>query len=186
MFSLTRSVVEHFNPNEAEFNSESFGFSPLESTGLEWNYYPVDELIYQEYGDKEVTSAGNVVNVHVRVINAFSPEDSEDTQDKKYNRAMAWKRLRPSIIRTVWNSLYIGFLISILSAVVIGAFSIVVFYVYYQTTLVCLDHPKKSIPIKVQWSRTISQVTNFIFIRFWFYVNTLFLLSAVSDHGIEK
>ena len=99
---------------------------------------------------------------------------------------MAWKRLRPSIIRTVWNSLYFGFLISILSAIVIGAFSIVMFYVNYQTTLVCLDHPKKSIPIKLQWSRTISQVTEIIFIHFWFYVNTLFYFRPYQIMGLKR
>lgn len=37
------------------------GYDPLESTGLEWNYGLVDEFIYEEYGDKEVTNAGYTI-----------------------------------------------------------------------------------------------------------------------------
>jgi len=46
--SFTRSIADHFKPHEAEFDSESFGYSSLESTGLELYCLPVDELIYQE------------------------------------------------------------------------------------------------------------------------------------------
>ena len=35
VFSFTRSVMEHYNPEEPEFTAESFGLSPLESTGGE-------------------------------------------------------------------------------------------------------------------------------------------------------
>ena len=37
------------------------GYDPMESTGLEWNYGLVDEFIYEEYGDKEVTNAGYTI-----------------------------------------------------------------------------------------------------------------------------
>jgi len=45
VFSFTRGVTEHHNPEEPEFTAESFGFNPIESTGREWYYHPVDELI---------------------------------------------------------------------------------------------------------------------------------------------
>ena len=84
---LTRSVTERLvNTNEAGLNSDSFGYDPLESTRLEWNYYPVDEFICQEYGDIEVTVASHMTgnNVRVRVTNAFLPEDNEDrTQETR-------------------------------------------------------------------------------------------------------
>ena len=35
LFSFTRSVTDHYNPEEPEYTAESFGYSPLESTGLE-------------------------------------------------------------------------------------------------------------------------------------------------------
>ena len=56
VFSFTRGVTEHYNPEEPEYTAESFGYDPLQSTGREWYYLPVDELIYQEYSDREVTS----------------------------------------------------------------------------------------------------------------------------------
>lgn len=56
VFSFTRNVTENYNPESPEFTIEAFGYDPLQSTGLEWNYLPVDELIYQEHDDKEVTS----------------------------------------------------------------------------------------------------------------------------------
>ena len=44
IFGLTRSVAEHYDPNCVEFDPGTFGFHRLESTGLEWNSHPVDEL----------------------------------------------------------------------------------------------------------------------------------------------
>ena len=36
---FTRGVTEHYNPQEPEFTAESFGYSPLESTGQEWYHH---------------------------------------------------------------------------------------------------------------------------------------------------
>ena len=55
MFRFTRSVTGHYNPEEPEFTGESFGYDPLQSTGRGCYYHPVDERIYQEYSDREVT-----------------------------------------------------------------------------------------------------------------------------------
>ncbi|KAL9956404.1 hypothetical protein ACROYT_G037878 [Oculina patagonica] len=124
VFSFTRGVTEHYNPEEPEFTAESFGYDPLQSTGREWYYLPVDELIYQEYSDREATSSDYLASsrLNVRVIDACSPEENEGTQGDQQNeeRAMAWKRLRPSALRTVCKSMYIGALICFLSAVVIA------------------------------------------------------------------
>ena len=157
---LTRGVAEHYNPNDTEFDPETFGFYPLERTGLEWVISSDEELIFQEYGDREIgRSAGNIFydNVQPRLIDACSPDDQlkEDrtNEDQRVNRIMDWKQFRPSILSTLWNSMYFGFLISLLSAVLIGAFSILVYYLSYQTILVCLARPKESIPVKIQYGQ---------------------------------
>ncbi|KAL9956482.1 hypothetical protein ACROYT_G037963 [Oculina patagonica] len=102
VFSFTRGVTEHYNPEEPEFTAEAFGYDPLQSTGREWYYHPVDELIYQEYSDREITNFHYLppCSLNVRVINACSPEENEETQhdQEDEDRAMAWKRLRPSAL----------------------------------------------------------------------------------------
>ena len=181
IFGLTRSVAEHYDPNCVEFDPGTFGFHRLESTGLEWNSHPVDELIFQEYGDKEVRgSAGQ------RITDACSPEDHDDLQDEQENSAMEWKKFRPSKIRTLWYSMYFGFVISILAATLIGTFSILVYYVAYQVTLVCLARPKDSIPSKIQWSKTISECMEIIFLHLWFFVNTLFFFRSYQIMGLKS
>ena len=175
---LTRSVTERLvNTNEDGLNSDSFGYDPLESTSLEWNYYPVDEFICQEYGDSEVTVASHMTwnNVRVRVTNAFLPEDNEDRTQETRDGTMGWKMFRPSLGRTIWRSLCYGFLISFLSAFSIGTISIIIYYISYQVILVCLArHNQSAIPIKIQWLKTISEVTTVVFSNFWFTLNTLF------------
>ena len=85
VFSFTRGVTDHYNPEEPEFTAESFGYNPLESTGREWYYHPVDELIYQEYSDREATSSDYLASsrLYVRVINACLPENKEELQEDK-------------------------------------------------------------------------------------------------------
>ena len=56
VFSFTRGVTRHYNPDEPEFTLELFGCNPFESTGREWNSFPVDEMIYQEYRDRQDTT----------------------------------------------------------------------------------------------------------------------------------
>ena len=91
---------------------------------------------------------------------------------------MEWKQFRPSLIYSLWNSLYFGFLISVLAAALIGTLSIIVYYVAYQVTLVCLGRSKDSVPWKIQWSKTISECMEIIFFIFVFFINTLFYLKS--------
>ena len=181
IFGLTRSVAEHYNQNGVEFDPETFGFHLLESTGLEWNSHPVDEFIFQEYGDREVRR-----NAVQRITDACSTEDHDDSKDEQENRAMEWKKFRPSKIRTLWYSMYFGFSISILAATLIGTFSILLYYVTYQVTLVCLARPKDSIPSKIQWSKTISECMEIIFIHLLFFVNTLFFFRSYQIMGLKR
>ena len=107
LFSFTRGVTEHYDPDEPEM--ETFGCNDsLSSEGREWNCQPVDKPIYQEYSppsddDYDLLSVGNC-RVRYRIINASSPEGSEDEQQNEDDE-MAKKRLRPSVLRTVCQSI---------------------------------------------------------------------------------
>ena len=85
VFSFTRGFTEHFNPQEPEYTAESFGYESLQNTNREWYmyYHPVDELIYQEYSDREATSLDYLPSNHrdITVINACSREENEETQE---------------------------------------------------------------------------------------------------------
>ena len=159
IFSFTRSVAEHYNFDEAEHISDLFGYNPLDDKGTEWYCQPVDEVIFQEYSNKEASSLDYLAssNIGARFIDASSAEDNETTQEPLEDREMAWKRLRPSMWRTVWNSLLFGFLMSVLSAAVAGRVSTLFYYVCYQTRLNCEGKPKEAIPKEFQWISTITQ-----------------------------
>ena len=156
--SFTRSVAEHYDSDEPEV--EIFGCNDsLNSEGREWNCQPVDKPIYQEYSppsddEYDLLSIGNS-RVKYRVIGTSSPdEDGDEQQDE--NDKMAWKRFRPSVLRTVCQSMYIGALISLLFAVTHGLSYVMIAYVSYETTRNCQFHPKETIPVKIQWIRTLS------------------------------
>ncbi|XP_078347264.1 uncharacterized protein LOC144632472 [Oculina patagonica] len=189
VFSFTRGVTEHYNPEEPEFTAESFGYDPLQSTGREWYYLPVDELIYQEYSDREVTNLDYLASnrLDVRVINACSPEENEETHDDKQDEdmAMAWKRLRPSALRTVCKSMYIGALISLLTATIIGSVYMLIIYLCLKTISNCEFYPK-SIPENVQWMRSISNVISCAFMYSCFFTCTLLLFRPYQLLGVKR
>ena len=70
---------------------------------------------------------------------------------------MAWKLLRPSILRTMWNSLLFGFLMSILTAVVVGIASISVYYLSYEwffaRVSIAIETRYLNIPVTAVWRR---------------------------------
>ena len=76
----------------------------------------------------------SVGNSRVRfwVINASSPDEDEDEQQNE-DVQMAWKRFRPSVLRTVCQSMYIGALISLLTPAFIGLLYVIISYVPYDT-----------------------------------------------------
>lgn len=187
IFSFTRSVAEHSDFDEAERELELFGYNPLDDTGKEWYCQPVDELIYQEYSDRDVTTFDYLPSckVQARFMNACSTEETEQTEDVGNDRAMAWKRLRPSFVRTVCKSVYFGFLVSVLSAVVVGIVSILVYYLSFQTQLTCLLHPEESIPSKLQWVRAVSEAIFLFFFYCWLFVNSLFYFRPFQISGLK-
>ena len=94
VFSFTRGVTEHYNPEEPDFTAESFGYNPLDSTGREWYYQPIEEFIHQEYGREAIALDYSVSSgVKVMVTDACSPEENDETQENEQDEdtAMAWK-----------------------------------------------------------------------------------------------
>ena len=190
IFSFTRGVTEHYNPQEPENTAESFGYSPLESTGREWYYHPVDELIYQEYSDREAISLDYLASsrLDVKVLNACSTEENEETQEDQQDedRAMAWKRLRPSVFRTLCKSMYIGALISLLTASITGSVYMLISYISYKTELNCEFHPEKSIPLQLQWIRSVSSIISKAFLYLWPFSCFLFLFRPYQLKGLKR
>ncbi|XP_058946176.2 uncharacterized protein [Pocillopora verrucosa] len=190
VFSFTRGVTEHYYPEEPE--SMAFGYDPLQGTGLEWNYQPVEEVIYQEYSEREATSLDYFMACRpkVRVINACSSDDDEESHENNSqddeDRAMAWKRLRPSALHTAWKSMYFGASISLLTATVIGSLYILISFLLYKTVNNCEFYPKKSIPVKVQWLRSISDTMCCSIIYNSFFLVVLFLFRPYQIKGIRK
>ena len=189
VFSFTRGVTEHYNPEEPEFTAESFGYDPLQSTGREWYYLPVNELIYQEHSDREATRLDYLASssLNVRVIDACSTEEADETQDQQdEDGPMAWKRLRPSALRTVCKSIYIGALISLLTATIIGSVYVLISYLSYKTKLNCQFHPKKTITTQIQWMRLISGVISSAFLHMWYFAIILFLFRPHQLMGVKR
>ena len=190
VFSFTRGVTEHYYPEEPE--SMAFGYDPLQGTGLEWNYQPVEEVIYQEYSEREATSLDYLMacGPKVRVISACSSDDDEETHENNSqddeDRAMAWKRLRPSALHTAWKSMYFGASISLLTATVIGSLYILISFLLYKTVNNCEFYPKKSIPVKVQWLRSISDITCCSIMYNNLFLVVLFLFRPYQIKGIRK
>ena len=73
-----------------------------------------------------------------------------------------------------------------LAAALIGTLSIIVYYVSYQVTLVCLARSKDSIPWKIQWSKTISECMEIIFFYLRFFINTLFYFKSHQIVGLKR
>ena len=193
LVGFTRSVTDHYNPEEPEYTAESFGYNPLESTGREWYYHPVDELIYQEYSHREVRGSVNcrlaLNRLHITLIDACSTEaENEEAleQEQDEDAATAWKRLRPSVCHTIWKSIYIGALISLLTATILGAAYILVSYISYKTINICEFYPKRLIPVRVQWMRTISWAIAVGFLHIWTFINVLFLFRRYQLKGVKR
>ena len=180
LFSFTQGVTEHYNPQEPAHTAESFGYDPQQSTGREWFYHPVDQFISQEYSDREATSLDYLASssLDIKVINACSPDQIEETQDDQQDedRAMAWKRLKPSALRTVCKSMYIGALISLLTAIIIGSVYMLITYLSY----------KSSIPLQLQWLRTICGIISCAFIYMWYFATALFLFRRYRMMGVKR
>ena len=126
-----------------------------------------------------------LMEVRRTLRDACEPEENEDAQDHQQGEdtEMAWKRLRPSALRTVCQSMYIGASISLLTATIIGSMYMLISYVCYQTTRNCEFHQKESIPVKIQWLRTLCDVVGTAFLYMWFFVGLQFLFRPHQLRG---
>ena len=191
VYRFTRSVTEHYNPEEPEYTTESFDYDPLQSTGREWYYHPVDELIYQEYSDKDIRSFAYLASssLDVQVTNACSPEESteEGNQENRQeeDKEMAWKRLRPPVVQTVVKSMYIGGLISLLAASTVGAIYILLSYLNFKTAWTCEFQQVESISTRMQWMRTIADIIGCVFFYACPVLNVLSLFRPHQLKGIK-
>ena len=191
VFSFTRSVTEHYNPEEPEYTAESFGYDPLQSTGREWYYLPIDELIYQEYSDKDFTSLAYLASssLDIQVIDACSPEENveEGYQESRQEdvKEMAWKRLRPSVLQTVVKSMFIGGLISLLAASIVGTIYTLLSYLSLKTVWNCEFQKVELVSRRIQWMRTIAYIISSIFYYAYPVVNLLFLFRPHQLKGIK-
>ena len=190
LFGFTRGVREHYNPEEPEFTAESFGYNPLDNTGREWYYHPVDELIFQENSDREAISLDYLgySGLHAKVIDACGLEENEEIQgdQRDEDKAMAWKQHRPSALCTICKSMYIGALISLLAATVVGALYMLAVYPSFRTVQNCQFYPRNSTSIQTQWIRSMSGAISCAFLYIWFFVLTLFLFRPFQLEGEKK
>ncbi|XP_068707288.1 uncharacterized protein [Montipora foliosa] len=123
IFSFTRSVSEQYSQKDPEYSQETLEYSLLQNTGREWYAQPVDEIIYQEYSDKDVTmddflpSSCRVKAVSLDACSLGDIADQNKDHEADLDGAMSWTLLRPSALRTMWESTVIGASISLLSAI---------------------------------------------------------------------
>ena len=187
VYSFTRGVTEHCNPEEPEITARVF--DPLLNNGREWFHHPVDEVIYQQYSYRKATAQDYLPSSDVcaRLIDASSVENPEVPENQtEEDEAMAWKRLRPSVLLSVCQSMYIGSLISFLTATFVGSAFILTSYVCYETVNYCQFYPKESIPIRIQWMRSISDIIACAFLYIWFLVYLLFLFRPYQLKGVKR
>ena len=167
----------------------------IHSTGREWYYHPVDELIYQEHSERDVTGSNypmtsllRVREIAAHLLDSETDEaESQDDPEEEEDRAIAWKRLRPSVFRTVCKSMYIGALISLLTAIFVGSVYMFFSFVCYKTINNCELHPKRSIPLQMQWTRSLSRVISRAFLYAWFFTCiSLFLFRPYQLTGVKR
>ncbi|XP_068726236.1 uncharacterized protein [Montipora capricornis] len=192
IFHFTRSVSQQYSPKNPEYSQETLEYSLLQNTGREWYAQPVDEIIYQEYSDKEATVDDFLpasCTVKAVVLDACSPGDIEE-QDENHgadiDRAMSWKQLRPSALRTMCKSMVIGASISLLSAIVIGMMFAMISYLSYRTYLNCEFKPKKLIALNIQWAKIICDIISNFFLYIWVFLLALVLFRSYQLSGVRK
>ena len=86
VFSFTRGVTEHYNPEEPEFTAESFGYDPLESTGREWYYHPVISPISADRGEEKACPS-NFSIVWLRHTLSCCSSSVTNKSDKGFHKA---------------------------------------------------------------------------------------------------
>ena len=99
---------------------------------------------------------------------------------------MAWKRLRPSAFQTVCKSMFIGALISLLTATIIGSLFMLFAYLSYKTVLNCQFNSKDTIPVQIQRIKCISGIISAAFLYMWYFESMLLLFRPYQLMGIKR
>ncbi|XP_068676904.1 uncharacterized protein [Montipora foliosa] len=191
VFSFTRSVSEQYSPRDPDYSQETLEYSLLQNTGREWYAQPVDEIIYQEYSDKEATVDDFLpasCRVKVVSLDACSLGDMEEqgkNQEADLDRAMSWKQLRPSALRAICKSTVIGASISLLSAIAFGMFFSIASHLSYKTYLNCNFERKNLIPLNIQWVHVICTIISCFFLYTWVFLLTLLLFRPYQLSGVK-
>ena len=102
------------------------------------------------------------------------------------DKTMAWKRLRPSPLQTVFQSIYIGALISLLMAIFVGTIFTMELYLFLKTAHNCEYNTVNSTSIQIQWIRSVSDIIACSFNYFWFFILVLFLFRPFQLKGIRR
>ena len=191
VFSFTRSVSEQYSPKDPDYSQETLEYSLLQNTGREWYAQPVDEIIYQEYSDKDVTvddflpASCRVKAVSLDACSLGDSTEQSENQEADLDRAMSWKQLRPSALRTIFKSTVIGASISLLSAIALGMFFTMISYLSYKTYLNCHFKQKNLIPLKLQWMQVICAIISSSFLYFWVFSLALVLFRPYQLSGVK-
>ena len=111
--------------------------------------------------------------------------EQNEKQEADLHRAMSWKQLRPSALRTVCKATVIGASISLLSAIVIGMLFTMVSYLVYKTYLNRYFQPKNSISLKLQWMQVIYHSIFCISLDIWVFVLALVLFRPYQLSGVK-
>ena len=82
--------------------------------------------------------------------------------------------------------MYIGALISLLAATMVGAVYMLAVYFSFKTVQNCQVHPRNSTSIQMQWIRSMSDVISCAFLYIWFFVLTIFLFRPFQLEGVKK
>ena len=160
-------------------------YSPLESTGKEWYRHgdPYVECIYQEYSDSEATTLDFIRSsrINASLIDASLPEENEETRKISKTKIEQWLGSDPDhpLSERFINQCTLELSISWLTATIIGSIYMLVSYLYFKTASNCEFHLKRSIPIHVQWMRTISDAIANVFIQL--FQKRLLLWSMMRD-----
>ena len=99
---------------------------------------------------------------------------------------MAWKRLRPSVLHTVFKSMYNSAWISLLMAIIVGTISTMVFYLSFETVHHCGFNPLNPTSVQMQWMGSMSNILGSAFIYIWFFILMLFLFRPFQLTGIKR
>ena len=126
----------------------------------------------------------------VKVSNACLPPEEEEVEEDQGDkiRAMAWKRFRPPALQTACESMFIGAMISLITASFLATIYLSLSYVSFETlSISCTNGSVNgSLSVRMQWVRTISEEIASVFYYFWSFFNVLLLFRPHQLTGVKR